>query len=191
MKGKWIGRLFITCAVLFTFAIIGREILTLSEFPQKTENKKPVPMPTAMHPVVKERVDRLIQQTAEKGIAIVITDGFRSAEQQNEIYAKGRTLEGNIVTNAKGGESYHNFGLAIDFAIETPAGDVLWDLNYDGNANGQSDWLEVVETAKALGFEWGGDWREIKDYPHLQMDFGLSIRELQAGERPPNITATE
>ncbi len=42
-------------------------------------------------------------------------------------------------------------------------------MEYDGNQNGKSDWLEVVEIAKTLGFEWGGDWKRFKDYPHLEM----------------------
>jgi len=42
-------------------------------------------------------------------------------------------------------------------------------MEYDGNNNNQSDWMEVVDIAKNLGFEWGGDWQGFKDYPHFQM----------------------
>ncbi len=48
-------------------------------------------------------------------------------------------------------------------------GSLIWDMTYDGNRNGTPDWLEVVSIAKTLGFDWGGDWRGFKDYPHLQM----------------------
>ncbi|WHY02659.1 M15 family metallopeptidase [Neobacillus sp. DY30] len=153
------------------------------------EPKKDVPLPTELHPVVKERSDQLVQQAAKIGIVVVITDGFRSIEEQNTIYEQGRTTEGNIVTNAKGGESYHNYGLAIDFALETPSGDVIWDRQYDRNQNGKSDWSEVVKIAKSLGFEWGGDWKGFKDYPHFQMDFGLKIADLQNGARPDESSA--
>jgi len=139
---------------------------------------------------VKERSNQLIQQAADKGIVIVITDDFRSAEDQDLLYEKGRSTEGNIVTYAKGGESYHNFGLAIDFALKTPSGNVIWDMQYDGNNNGKADWTEVVKMAKALGFEWGGDWAKFKDYPHLQMNFGLTIAQLQNGERPAESSIT-
>jgi peptidoglycan LD-endopeptidase CwlK len=54
-------------------------------------------------------------------------------------------------------------------------------MEYDGNQNNKQDWLEVVDRAKELGFDWGGDWAAFKDYPHLQMDFGISLRELQRG----------
>ncbi|MEN8699707.1 M15 family metallopeptidase [Bacillus infantis] len=143
------------------------------------------PLPVQLHPVVSAKKDELISLAADKGINIVITQDFRSIEEQDKLYAKGRTAGGDIVTNAKGGESYHNFGLAIDFALLSINGAVIWDMNYDGNGNSRADWDEVVEIAKGLGFEWGGDWRSFKDYPHLQYDFGLSIWELQRGKRPP------
>ncbi len=147
-------------------------------------------MPTELNPIVKERTEQLIQQAAKKGIVVVITDSFRSAEDQDELYEQGRTTDGNIVTNAKGGESYHNYGLAIDFALETPSGDVIWDREYDRNGNGKADWAEVVKMAKTLGFEWGGDWKGFKDYPHLEMNFGLTIADLQNGERPADSSLT-
>ncbi|TDQ36263.1 M15 family metallopeptidase [Aureibacillus halotolerans] len=121
-----------------------------------------------LHPAVEEKKNRLIEQTLAIGIPILITDGYRSVEEQDRIYAKGRTAPGNIVTHAKGGESLHNYGLAIDFALKIPDGNVVWDLERDGNQNGTSDWMEVVAIAKGLGFEWGGDWPQFKDYPHFQ-----------------------
>ncbi|MCG3055692.1 M15 family metallopeptidase, partial [Escherichia coli] len=48
-------------------------------------------------------------------------------------------------------------------------GDIIWDMEYDGNGNGKSDWMEVAEIGKELGFEWGGDWEGFKDYPHFQL----------------------
>jgi peptidoglycan LD-endopeptidase CwlK len=146
--------------------------------------------PTELNPLVKERTDQLIQNASKKGITVVITDGFRSAAEQDRLYKKGRTVNGNIVTNAKGGESYHNYGLAVDFALKTPSGKVIWDMKYDGNKNGRKDWYEVVDLAKDLGFTWGGDWAKFKDYPHLQMNFGLSITDLQSGARPDKSSLT-
>lgn len=108
-------------------------------------------------------------RSSEKGISVVITEGFRSFKEQDELYKQGRTKKGNIVTYARGGESYHNYGLAVDFALQKKDGSIIWDMEYDGNQNGKSDWLEVVEIAKKLGFKWGGDWNRFKDYPHLEM----------------------
>ncbi|WP_411834477.1 M15 family metallopeptidase [Neobacillus niacini] len=189
MRLNWKGRL------LFTF-IIGLIILFIAENPIGTSilNRFNIggtaPMPTELHPVVRERSNQLVQQAADKGIVMVITDDFRSAEDQDRLYEQGRTAAGNIVTHARGGESFHNFGLAIDFAIKTPSADVIWDMQYDSNQNGKSDWGEVVEMAKALGFEWGGDWAQFKDYPHLQMNFGLTLADLQNGKRPADLSLT-
>ncbi|MDQ0973840.1 peptidoglycan L-alanyl-D-glutamate endopeptidase CwlK [Neobacillus niacini] len=189
MKLNWKGRL------LFTF-IIGLIILFFVQNPIGTSilNRLNIgdsgPMPTELHPTVRDRSNQLIQQAAAKGIVMVITDDFRSAEDQDRLYEQGRTVAGNIVTNARGGESFHNFGLAIDFAIKTPSTDIIWDMQYDGNQNGIADWNEVVEMAKALGFEWGGDWSQFKDYPHLQMNFGLTLADLQNGKRPADISLT-
>lgn len=142
-------------------------------------------LPDGLYHVVSERSEQLIQQAKTKGIEVIITDDFRSFKEQNHLYAKGRSTEGEIVTHAQGGESFHNYGLAIDFALLNQKQQAIWDMTYDGNGNGKPDWLEVVDIAKKLGFEWGGDWQDFKDYPHLQMDFGLSIHDLQNGERPP------
>lgn len=177
---KRINRLLLTILIASIFAMLIYQYLKPADFEE-------VPPPTALHPLVAEKKEELIALAADKGINVVITQDFRSIEEQDALYEKGRTAEGNIVTHAKGGESYHNFGLAIDFALMSVDGQVIWDMNYDGNGNSRADWMEVVEIAKDLGFEWGGDWTQFKDYPHLQMDFGLSIWELQRGKRPPEV----
>lgn len=186
LRIKWIGSSFITFTLVLIAILLYIQSLTNSGTLMKPEMNPSDSVPTGMHPIVEERANQLMQQSAEKGIVIVITDGFRSAEDQDRLYEKGRSSEGNIVTHAKGGESYHNFGLAVDFAIKVPSGNVIWDMQYDGNENGAADWMEVVEMAKVLGFEWGGDWARFKDYPHLEMNFGLSIAQLQRGEQPPD-----
>lgn len=137
-----------------------------------------------LHPIVEERKNLLVERAEEQGIEVVITEGYRSVAEQDALYRQGRSESGNIVTNAEGGTSYHNYGLAIDFALVNEDGQTIWDLEYDGNGDGTSDWMEVVAIAKELDFEWGGDWQNFPDYPHLQMTFGLRIRQLQNGLRP-------
>ncbi|AKG36075.1 M15 family metallopeptidase [Paenibacillus durus] len=127
----------------------------------------------------------LIKRSFDLGITIIITQGLRTFAEQDALYAQGRTNPGQIVTKARGGYSYHNFGLAVDFALLLPDGkNVSWDTLRDGNGDRTADWLQVVQIAKTLGFEWGGDWSGFKDYPHLQMTFGLDLDRLRAGERP-------
>ncbi|SFB04953.1 peptidoglycan L-alanyl-D-glutamate endopeptidase CwlK [Lentibacillus halodurans] len=143
-----------------------------------------LPLPENLDPIVAAETEELVEQAAERNIEVVITETVRTIQEQNNLYEQGRSEDGSIVTYAKGGESYHNYGMAVDYALRNHNGDIIWDTSYDGNNNGESDWFEVADMAKELGFEWGGDWNHFKDYPHLQMDFGLSIEQLKQGLRP-------
>lgn len=134
-----------------------------------------------LHPKVRDEVISLIDQV-EAGfppnIAVRIVQGLRTIKEQDALYAKGRTTPGSIVTNAKGGSSYHNYGLAIDFAILIDKDgngrydELSWDIKKDNDKDGVADWLEVVKVFEAAGWEWGGKWSSIKDYPHVQKTFG-------------------
>lgn len=140
-----------------------------------------------LHPKVREEVISLIAK-AECGLpanlAIRIVQGLRTIDEQNALYAQGRTKPGNIVTNARGGSSYHNYGLAIDFAILVDKDgngtydEVSWDIKKDNDRDGTADWLEVVKVFEAAGWEWGGRWASIKDYPHVQKTFGYKWQQL-------------
>jgi len=178
------NRLLLFIILALTAALLWKLILSFDPY---LPNNDPIDAPpiTALHPIVFIKQTELIAETSKAGITILVTDGFRSSEEQNAIYAKGRTTEGQVVTQVQGGHSYHNYGLAIDFALRTKKGEVVWDMEYDGNKNGQPDWMEVVAIAKRLGFSWGGDWNNFPDYPHLQMDFGYSINKLRKGHYPP------
>ena len=142
-----------------------------------------------LHPKVRQEViDTItkIEQGFPPTIKVRVVQGLRTIEEQNALYAQGRTTPGKKVTNAKGGKSYHNYGLAIDFAIMYDQNNdglfelLSWDIAKDGDNDGQKDWLEVVNAFKALGWGWGGEWHSIKDYPHLEKTFGFKVSELYA-----------
>ncbi|MEC0167843.1 M15 family metallopeptidase [Paenibacillus graminis] len=136
-------------------------------------------------PCVRAASETLIDRAYAAGVPIVITQGLRTFAEQNALYEQGRTKPGSIVTNARGGFSNHNFGVAIDFALLTNDGrSVSWDTRIDADRDGIADWNEVVAIAKALGFAWGGDWRTFKDLPHFEMTFGLSTAQYRAGKCP-------
>lgn len=146
---------------------------------------KSMPKIEKLHPVLVVATVALIERCYARGVNIVITQGLRTIAEQDALYAQGRMKPGSIVTNARGGYSYHNYGLAVDFALLLPNGiSVSWDMNRDDDSDKVSDWQEVVKEAKALGFESGGDWTTFKDYPHLQMTFGLTLAALRAGQKP-------
>ncbi|WP_342439351.1 M15 family metallopeptidase [Paenibacillus sp. FSL L8-0436] len=136
-------------------------------------------------PCVKAATEALIDRSFAAGIPIVITQGLRTIAEQDALYAQGRSKPGNVVTNARGGYSNHNFGVAIDFALLTNDGrSVSWDTKLDGNRDGRADWNEVVALAKALGFTWGGDWKTFLDMPHFEMTFGIKTAQYRAGKQP-------
>lgn len=108
---------------------------------------------------------------------------LRTIAEQNALYAQGRTKPGKRVTNARGGLSFHNYGLAIDIVlIHDTDGDgdfdrAVWDVKTDFDGDKKSDWMEVVAIFKQWGWEWGGDWKFV-DAPHFQKTFGYSVRSL-------------
>ena len=124
----------------------------------------------SLHPAIREKVRQFINAAEAAGINLLITSGFRSWENQNELYAQGRTKAGKIVTNAKGGQSFHNYGLAID-VVPLVNGAADWNTNR---------WNEIAAIAKKYGFTWGGDFTNIVDKPHFQYSAGLTLAQLQA-----------
>lgn len=151
-----------------------------------------------LHPLIKCLVETCIEQAEVclgKYACIRVVQGFRTFPEQASLFSLGRTIKnpsgatpakpmGNIVTNAKAGQSNHNYGLSIDFAIlydkdkngtfET----LSWDLIADFNKDGEADWKEVVYCFTSAGFAWGGNWHTLKDNPHLEMTFGLNWRQM-------------
>lgn len=118
---------------------------------------------TLLHPWLDYKLTRLLDECAKKGIYLIVTEGFRTKEHQDKLYAKGRTAPGSIVTNAKGStySSQHMWGIAFDVAINDSK------LLYD------TDTLKkVAKIAKSskVGLAWGGDWTSIVDYPHFYLN---------------------
>jgi peptidoglycan L-alanyl-D-glutamate endopeptidase CwlK len=107
-----------------------------------------------------------------------VVQSIRTFAEQAALYAQGRTTAGKIVTNAKAGQSIHNYGLAIDFALLIDDKVISWDTHADFNQDGIPDWLEVVKVFTDNGWVWGGTWKSIKDYPHLEKSFGLTWEAL-------------
>lgn len=144
-----------------------------------------------LHPLLRLEAEHCLRSLWAKGVRARVTQGLRTMEQQRVLYAMGRTTPGKIVTKAKPGQSYHNYGLALDFCIMLPGGAASFNLQQDANADGSKDWDQVVAEFKAAGWSWGGDWATFKDTPHLEKTFGYSPKQLAAmlklGETYPDI----
>jgi len=110
-----------------------------------------------------------------------IVQALRTFDEQAALYAQGRTKPGKVVTNAKAGQSFHNYGLAIDFALLIDGKAISWETGKDFDGDHVADWMEVVKIFKDAGWAWGGDWTgTLRDLPHLEKTFGKGWKELLA-----------
>lgn len=124
-----------------------------------------------LHPSVREEVTRIIAQcdNALTGKAKVrITQGLRTNAEQDIMYAQGRTTQGKKITNAKGGQSIHNYGLAVDICLIIEGKTASWDTKKDWDNDQVADWYECVKIFALHGWEWGGNWKTFKDMPHFE-----------------------
>ena len=128
------------------------------------------------HPLIREELKQYyleVNKKLPKGVRLRFSHVYRTNEEQDELYAKRPK-----VTNAKGGQSIHNYGLAFDIVI-------LFDK--DGNGTFETaSWkvdryfMIVVDYFKSHGYTWGGDWSKFKDNPHFQKSFDMTWRDLIA-----------
>lgn len=119
-----------------------------------------------LHPILQERLPKLIEAVAVRGYTIGIVQGLRTFAEQDVLYSQGRTRKGPVVTNAKGGQSCHNFALAADFCLLNSK-NAFPDLH--------PVWPIIAEEAEKLGLAPGFRWKR-PDKPHVEMP-GLTWRE--------------
>ena len=115
---------------------------------------------TGLKPELQVRTEQLISEMFKRGHAVMVFQGFRSFEEQDYLYAQGRTRRGAIVTNAKAGQSNHNYGTAVDIVFLVN-GNPSWDNSHP--------WSLLGEVGEAVGLEWGGNWTGFVDRPHFQL----------------------
>lgn len=117
-----------------------------------------------LHPWLVYKLKRLITKCNEQGIYLLITEGYRTKEYQDSLYAIGRTKELNRVpvTNARGCDyaSQHQWGVAFDIAIANDGH--TWDTAYFNK-------VATIAKSKAIGLKWGGDWKNPIDRPHFYL----------------------
>lgn len=118
-----------------------------------------------VHPVLAQKVRAMAEALASGGIYIRVVQGLRTKAEQDALYAQGRTSPGKIVTEARGGYSMHNFGMAVD-CMPGIRGDDPWQPN--GVAS-HPDYKAMVAAGIAQGLVSGSTWTSIKDWPHFQL----------------------
>jgi peptidoglycan L-alanyl-D-glutamate endopeptidase CwlK len=129
---------------------------------------------------VKIRALEHIHACRMAGIELLVISTYRDIESQDAIFAQGRTAPGKIVTNARGGQSFHNWRVAYD-CVPLRHGKPVW-----GTAGADGDlWRQVGELGEAQGLEWAGHWKRFREFPHFQFTGGLTLADFQAGKTLP------
>lgn len=123
-----------------------------------------------VHPELARRVTLVIEALTNRGMTVEVVQGLRTFAEQNELYKQGRTKPGQIVTRAKGGQSNHNYGLAVDLCPF---------VNGKPQWNDNAAFIRIGVEASKLGLEWGGNWKKFIDKPHVQLP-GLTIAQCLA-----------
>ena len=131
-----------------------------------------------LNPIVAQKCRNFITDCRAQGIDILITSTYRDNESQDALYAQGRTTPGNKVTNAKAGQSYHNYRCAFDF-VPLRNGKPVWSTKgMDGIL-----WERIGGIAERADLEWAGRWIKFKEMAHVQYTGGLTLADLRLGKK--------
>jgi peptidoglycan LD-endopeptidase CwlK len=148
---------------------------------------------TDCHPVLQPLVQSFLENCTRAGVDVIVTCTWRSPEEQEALYAQGRTRPGKIVTNARAGQSAHNYtlnGLPAALAIDVVPlrnGKPVWGLSGDGIDDNPADderddlelWQRVRKAGEDAGLESASRWTSFREWPHLQHP---KWRELRAAQ---------
>lgn len=149
----------------------------------------------SLHPMVRPLAAKLVAECAKAGIALLVTDGYRSPEHQDRLYKMGRSMKshapcvhglkpgdckwhplGATVTKVQGGKSWHNSGRAFDVVPLKPDGVTPWWAK-----DSDPVWARIAVIGRATGLEWGFDawgW----DKPHWMLRTDSTGRTLSMSE---------
>jgi len=130
----------------------------------------------ALHPTVQAKCKAFIEAAHSQNIDVIITSTYRDNESQNALFAQGRTAPGPKVTNARGGQSFHNYRVAFDF-VPIVNGKAAW--------NDTELFFKLGAIGEAHGLEWAGRWKTFKELAHMQFTNGLTLADFQAGKHLP------
>lgn len=127
-----------------------------------------------LEPQTRQRAERFLAACAEAGLDILIYCTWRSHAEQDELYCCGRSKPGAIVTNARGGQSWHNWRRAFDF-VPLNAGKPAW--------NDRGAYAKAGAIAESVGLEWAGRWQgKLRETAHCQYRGGLTLAQVQQQE---------
>ena len=112
-----------------------------------------------------------------QGITVMATSTYRDFEAQSAIYARGRTAPGKVVTNARAGDSWHNWRCAFD-VLPLRCGKPVWGTT----GADRVVWQRLGEIGETCGLEWAGRWTTFREMAHFQYTGGLTLADFKAGK---------
>lgn len=119
-----------------------------------------------LHPELQVCVNKFLAECKKQGLNVLVTETLRTLEEQETLYAQGRTRPGKIVTNARGYQSPHAWGVAFDFCRNKKG----WEYdNTDGFFDKVGRIAETMFDNTEYDLFWGGDFRTFVDKPHVEM----------------------
>lgn len=121
-------------------------------------------------PVLAEKIRGMAAMLELEGIEIRVVQGLRTWAEQDALYAQGRTTKGIIVTNARGGQSWHNFGLAADCVPSQFGTGQIYNPDWN---NAHPSWIRMETVGQSLGLTSGASWRSFPDAPHFEDTNGV------------------
>jgi peptidoglycan L-alanyl-D-glutamate endopeptidase CwlK len=137
-----------------------------------------------LHPSVRLEVTNIINECNKELIGrsqVRISQGLRTFAEQDALFRKRPK-----VTNAKGGQSVHNYGFAVDIVLIIDGKNPSWDTKADWDGDKVSDWNECVKVFAKYKWSWGGNWTSFKDMPHFDKIGYNDWRVLSTKKRDKN-----
>lgn len=174
-----------------------------------------------LFPALAEKGKQFLADCFEQGVVVLVTQGLRSFEYQKALFAQGRlplaqvnelmlaagqgkitAKENIVVTKARPGQSYHNFGLAFDIVPIDKSGAAIWNTNdpawivclkigklHTGSIDSRLDPAFIAKVvAQDLQLKEGADFKSIKDIPHFEMTRGVTLETLCALYKPNDLS---
>jgi len=140
----------------------------------------------------KIRALEFVHRCKVAGLDMLVTCTYRDAEAQAALYAQGRTKPGRIVTNARPGESMHQYRVALD-VVPMRHGKLVWGTSGNGIDDDPTDddiddlelWQRIAVIGESCGLEWAGRWKRFRELPHFQFTGGLTLDDFKAGREIP------
>lgn len=132
-----------------------------------------------LYPPFRKMVVLGLEKAHTEGLYAYIFESMRLRSRQGALYAQGRTTPGHRVTDALPGESWHQYGLAVDLVFDgfpaKPGIQWQWEGHFADAHNG--DYKRLAKIMKGYGLEWLGDSNI--EMAHFQKTWGVTIKEAQ------------